>query len=242
MKCTVVKGCVRLCMRAKFRYWKRRNEIDIKFISGWVFPSCLLLCLFGSCATVINHLLIHCEICPKLTLNCGHCVVQLIKKEGIDSMAVWELQDACRARGMRSLGMPEQRLKFQLSEWLDLHLNQKIPSSLLLLSRTLYLPENLTAQDQLKATISVLPETTVRTLVLIRSAIVITTIFQLVGILSCASFSYCISSFIKSRLCVWWYRYTVGCIHRPQIKLCISVSWCVLDAARLRFAEFISAQ
>jgi len=54
--------------------------------------------------------------------------------------------------------MPEQRLKFQLSEWLDLHLDYKIPTSLLLLSRTLFLPENLTAEDQLKATISVLPE------------------------------------------------------------------------------------
>jgi len=77
-------------------------------------------------------------------------------------LAVWELQDACRARGMRSLGVAEQRLKFQLSEWLDLHLNHKIPSSLLLLSRTLYLPENLTTEDQLKATISVLPEDAVR--------------------------------------------------------------------------------
>jgi len=89
------------------------------------------------------------------------CVWKLIQKEGIDSLAVWELQDACRARGMRSLGMPEQRLKFQLGQWLDLHLSQKIPSSLLLLSRTLYLPESLTAEDQLKATISVLPEFTV---------------------------------------------------------------------------------
>jgi len=88
-------------------------------------------------------------------------VCQLIEKEGIDTLAVWELQDACRTRGMRSLGMPEQRLKFQLSEWLDLHLNYKIPTSLLLLSRALYLPEHLTAEDQLKATISVLPEATV---------------------------------------------------------------------------------
>jgi len=57
--------------------------------------------------------------------------------------------------------MPEQRLKFQLGEWLDLHLHHKIPTSLLLLSRALYLPEHLTAEDQLKATISVLPEATV---------------------------------------------------------------------------------
>ena len=85
----------------------------------------------------------------------------MIQKEGVDSLAVWELQDACRSRGMRALGVPEARLQYQLREWLDLHLNEKIPTSLLLLSRALYLPDSLSTEDQLKATISVLPETTV---------------------------------------------------------------------------------
>lgn len=85
---------------------------------------------------------------------------RMIQKEGVDSLAVWELQEACRARAMRSFGVSEQRLKSQISQWLDLHLNHKIPASLLLLSRTLYLPENLSPSDQLKATISVLPDTT----------------------------------------------------------------------------------
>ena len=73
-------------------------------------------------------------------------------------MAIWELQEACRARGMRSIGVPEARLRLQLSQWLDLHLNQNIPTSLLLLSRALYLPEQLSAPELLKVTISALPE------------------------------------------------------------------------------------
>lgn len=85
---------------------------------------------------------------------------KVIQKEGINSMEIWELQEACRQRGMRSFGVPESRLKLQMAQWLDLHLNHKIPASLLLLSRTLYLPEDLSTEDQLKATISALPDST----------------------------------------------------------------------------------
>ncbi len=63
--------------------------------------------------------------------------------------------------GMRALGVSVDRMKQQLAQWLDLHLDHKVPSALLLLSRAMYLPEHLTTEDQLKATISVLPETTV---------------------------------------------------------------------------------
>ncbi|XP_035206770.1 mitochondrial proton/calcium exchanger protein-like [Stegodyphus dumicola] len=83
---------------------------------------------------------------------------QMIMKEGIDSLTVSEAQAACRARGMRALGIPEDRLRSQLQQWLELSLNEQIPPSLLLLSRALYLPENLPAPDQLKATLSSLPE------------------------------------------------------------------------------------
>ncbi|XP_033757274.1 mitochondrial proton/calcium exchanger protein-like isoform X2 [Pecten maximus] len=85
---------------------------------------------------------------------------KMIEKEGIDSLTTWELQSAVRARGMRALGVSEERLKLQLQQWLDLHLTQKIPTSLLLLSRALYLPETLSTSEQLKATISALPEST----------------------------------------------------------------------------------
>jgi LETM1 and EF-hand domain-containing protein 1 len=75
-------------------------------------------------------------------------------------MAIWELQDACRQRGMRSLGVSEQRLRSQLSQWLDLHLTNQVPTSLLLLSRALYMPEHLSPEDQLRATLSALPAET----------------------------------------------------------------------------------
>ncbi|GFQ74754.1 hypothetical protein TNCT_432151 [Trichonephila clavata] len=84
---------------------------------------------------------------------------RLIMKEGIDSMNIQELQAACRARGMRALGIPEERLKSQLKKWLELSLQENIPPSLLLLSRALYLPEKLPAADQLKVTLSSLSET-----------------------------------------------------------------------------------
>lgn len=86
---------------------------------------------------------------------------KLIQKEGIDSLNLYELQQACRARGMRAYGMPEHKLKKQLSQWLDLSLDKKVPPSLLLLSRALMLPEKIPTTDKLKATISVLPDSVV---------------------------------------------------------------------------------
>uniref|UniRef100_A0A8D0EBF5 Mitochondrial proton/calcium exchanger protein n=1 Tax=Salvator merianae TaxID=96440 RepID=A0A8D0EBF5_SALMN len=83
---------------------------------------------------------------------------KLIAEEGVDSLTVKELQAACRARGMRALGVTEQRLKDQLKQWLDLHLNQEIPTSLLILSRALYLPDTLSPADQLKTTLQILPD------------------------------------------------------------------------------------
>lgn len=84
---------------------------------------------------------------------------RMIQKEGIDSLSQSELQQACRARGMRALGMSEERLKAQLSQWLDLSLNEKVPPSLLLLSRAFMLPETTTTTEKLAATISALPDT-----------------------------------------------------------------------------------
>ncbi|XP_076409900.1 LETM1 domain-containing protein LETM2, mitochondrial isoform X3 [Peromyscus maniculatus bairdii] len=66
-------------------------------------------------------------------------VKQIIAQEGVKALSVSELQAACRARGMRSLGLTEEQLRQQLTEWLDLHLKENVPPSLLLLSRTFYL-------------------------------------------------------------------------------------------------------
>lgn len=84
---------------------------------------------------------------------------KLIADEGVASLNVNEVQAACRVRGMRSLGVTEERLREQLSQWLELHLNQQIPTSLLLLSRAMYLPDTLSPADQLKTTLQTLPET-----------------------------------------------------------------------------------
>ncbi|XP_008581035.1 PREDICTED: LETM1 domain-containing protein LETM2, mitochondrial isoform X1 [Galeopterus variegatus] len=64
---------------------------------------------------------------------------EIIAREGVRALSVSELQAACRARGMRSLGLTEEQLQQQLTEWQDLHLKENVPPSLLLLSRTFYL-------------------------------------------------------------------------------------------------------
>ncbi|XP_076257975.1 leucine zipper and EF-hand containing transmembrane protein 1 isoform X2 [Rhynchophorus ferrugineus] len=84
---------------------------------------------------------------------------KMIQKEGVHSLTLAEVQQACRARGMRAYGVSEERLRSQLNQWLDLSLNEKVPPSLLLLSRALMLPETIPTTDKLKATISSLPET-----------------------------------------------------------------------------------
>ncbi|OCT86471.1 LETM1 domain-containing protein LETM2, mitochondrial [Xenopus laevis] len=66
---------------------------------------------------------------------------EMIFKEGVENLTVAELQAASRARGMRSLGLTEEQLKEQMKQWLDLHLKENVPPSLLLLSRALYLTE-----------------------------------------------------------------------------------------------------
>ncbi|XP_069779871.1 mitochondrial proton/calcium exchanger protein isoform X2 [Narcine bancroftii] len=83
---------------------------------------------------------------------------QLIAEEGVNTLNVNELQAACRTRGMRALGVTEGRLQNQLKQWLDLHLNQQIPTSLLLLSRAMFLPDTLSPADQLTTTLQTLPE------------------------------------------------------------------------------------
>lgn len=59
---------------------------------------------------------------------------------------------------MRAYGLTEKRLKQQLIQWLDLSLNEKVPPSLLLLSRAFSFTENIPTSDLLKKAISVLPD------------------------------------------------------------------------------------
>lgn len=83
---------------------------------------------------------------------------RMIIKEGIDKLNEKELQSACRDRGMRAMGLSIDKLRHQLQQWLDLHIKLNIPISLLLFSRSLYLPENLPAEDIIKSTLSALPK------------------------------------------------------------------------------------
>lgn len=83
---------------------------------------------------------------------------KMIAKEGVDSLNFYELQQACRSRGMRAYGVSEERLRKELRNWLDLSLNERVPPSLLLLSRALMVPEHVPTTYKLKATISALPE------------------------------------------------------------------------------------
>lgn len=59
---------------------------------------------------------------------------------------------------MRSYGLSEDHLKRQLEEWINLSLNEKVPPSLLLLSRAMMLPEEISTAEKLKASISSLPD------------------------------------------------------------------------------------
>lgn len=83
---------------------------------------------------------------------------RMIQKEGVDTLTLSELQAASRSRGMRSYGLSLDQLKHQLLEWINLSLNEKVPPSLLLLSRAMLLPEDVPTSEKLKASISVLSD------------------------------------------------------------------------------------
>ena len=82
----------------------------------------------------------------------------IIAKEGVEQMTVAELQTACKERGMRAVGLTKEKLVNQLKQWIELSTNEKVPSSLLLLSRTLFLPETVAPAQAIEASISSLPE------------------------------------------------------------------------------------
>jgi len=84
---------------------------------------------------------------------------RLIKAEGgVDQLSAKDLQAACRARGMRAYGVSQDRLKEQLKQWLELSFDDKVPPSLLLLTRALYLPEELSFAQRLRTIMNSLPE------------------------------------------------------------------------------------
>ena len=132
------------------------DEITLDSLSR---PQLLALCRVLEIATLGPNSLLRFQL--RMRLRSLAADDKVIQKEGIDYLTVSELQAACRARGMRALGVSEIRLKSQLLQWLDLSLNEKVPPSLMLLSRALYLPDSDVTSDQLKVTIASLPDSVV---------------------------------------------------------------------------------
>ena len=69
---------------------------------------------------------------------------QRIIWEGIDHLTKMELREACQERGMRSTGLSKEAYKRSLQQWLDLSVNKNVPISLLIMSRTFFLQEEIT--------------------------------------------------------------------------------------------------
>jgi LETM1 and EF-hand domain-containing protein 1 len=68
---------------------------------------------------------------------------RLIAWEGVKSLSTEELVYACNVRGMK-VSLPKEHLQKQLENWIQLSLDQNIPSSLLILSRAF----SLTSSDE----------------------------------------------------------------------------------------------
>ncbi|KAJ2908516.1 LETM1 domain-containing protein ylh47, partial [Coemansia aciculifera] len=90
---------------------------------------------------------------------------KVISGEGIDSLSVPELQSACQSRGIRIIGVSPARMREELTQWIELHLEHNIPSTLLILSRILSAGEPMAQlqqqqfnADALQATINSLPD------------------------------------------------------------------------------------
>ncbi|CAD5222190.1 unnamed protein product [Bursaphelenchus xylophilus] len=81
----------------------------------------------------------------------------IMAEGGVDALSIPDLQQACRQRGMRAIGVSEDRLRSQLRQWLELSQNDKMPPSMLLLSRALFLPEDISFSERLKKIVQQLP-------------------------------------------------------------------------------------
>lgn len=68
---------------------------------------------------------------------------QRILWEGMSSLTKMELREACQERGMRSTGLSKEAYRRSLQQWLDLSVNKNVPISLLIMSRTFFLQEEM---------------------------------------------------------------------------------------------------
>lgn len=89
----------------------------------------------------------------------------MISAEGVDSLSIPELVQACQSRGIRFYGVSPAVMRSELTQWIELHLKHEIPSSLLILSRAFILSDRPLKEEEalkgsteaLKATLSSLP-------------------------------------------------------------------------------------
>lgn len=86
-----------------------------------------------------------------------------ISYEGVESLSVPELQNACASRGLRTQGMSPGRLRDDLQMWLDLRLKYGLPSTLLVLSNAFMYTQGKDSEissqiDALQSVLSSIPE------------------------------------------------------------------------------------
>ncbi|KAF9612677.1 hypothetical protein IFM89_003152 [Coptis chinensis] len=87
---------------------------------------------------------------------------KLIQAEGVDSLSESELRQTVRERGILGL-LSVEEMRQQLRDWLDLSLNQSLPSSLLILSRAFTVSGKLRPEEAVMNTMSSLPDEVVDT-------------------------------------------------------------------------------
>lgn len=104
-----------------------------------------------------------------LRYNIRHRLRQLkrddraISFEGVDSLSVPELQNACASRGIRTHGVSPAHLRDDLNTWLELRLKHGLPSTLMVLSNAFMYAQGIESQieshyDALQAVLSSIPE------------------------------------------------------------------------------------
>lgn len=86
-----------------------------------------------------------------------------ISFEGVESLSVPELQNACASRGLRTQGVSPARLREDLQMWLDLRLKYGLPSTLLVLSNAFMYNQGKDSEigsqiDALQSVLSSIPE------------------------------------------------------------------------------------
>ncbi|PJF18732.1 LETM1-like domain-containing protein [Paramicrosporidium saccamoebae] len=83
---------------------------------------------------------------------------KMIFAEGIESLTRDELRNACHARGIRTMGVPEEYMRRELKQWVELQVEHAVPAPLLILSRAFALSEDIKMEDALRAAITSLPD------------------------------------------------------------------------------------